>query len=142
MLTISQILLVHMCATWGMVGVIWFVQLVHYPLLGNVGTDKFVEYERLNVTRTGWVVIPLMLSEATTALLLAVLRPDEVLSWQIYSGLVLLLIIWLSTAMLQVPCHQQLLTTWDARTHRRLVRSNWIRTVAWTLRGLLAAAMM
>lgn len=35
---------VHLAATFYMVGVIWFVQIVHYPLLEKVGTDRFSTY--------------------------------------------------------------------------------------------------
>jgi hypothetical protein len=61
------ILLVHLAATLVMVGVIWFVQVVHYTRLSN---------------------------------------------------------------------------GFDAVTHRRLVRCNWLRTVAWTGRGILVLAMV
>jgi hypothetical protein len=50
---------------------------------------------------------------------------------------VLLALIWLSTAVVQVPLHQSLAARYDDSTLRRLVRSNWLRTMAWTARGLL-----
>jgi hypothetical protein len=55
---------------------------------------------------------------------------------------VLLAGIWASTFLLQVPCHLRLSAGWDAATHRFLVDSNWIRTIAWTLRLVLAVAML
>ena len=54
----------------------------------------------------------------------------------------LLAVIWLSTALIQVPLHQRLGGGFDAEVHSRLVTSNWIRTVAWTLRGLLAVHLL
>jgi hypothetical protein len=36
---------VHLAATAAMVGLIWFVQVVHYPLFASVGADEFVAYE-------------------------------------------------------------------------------------------------
>ena len=34
-------LIIHAAATWFMVGLIWFVQIVHYPMFANVGRDSF-----------------------------------------------------------------------------------------------------
>jgi len=56
------LLLVNAAATLFMVGVIWFVQIVHYPLFALVGEAAFSEYERHHARRTGWVVaIPMLL---------------------------------------------------------------------------------
>jgi hypothetical protein len=54
----------------------------------------------------------------------------------------MLVFIWASTAMLQMPMHGHLLAGADARAHRRLVATNWIRTVLWTVRALLAARLL
>jgi hypothetical protein len=37
---------IHLAATWFMVGLIWVIQIVHYPLFTSVGSDSFAEYER------------------------------------------------------------------------------------------------
>jgi len=49
---------------------------------------------------------------------------------------------WLSTALLQVPRHRQLARGFDARAHAFLVRSNVVRTAAWTARGALCLWML
>ena len=54
----------------------------------------------------------------------------------------LLAVIGLSTALLQVPCHETLSCGLNAEVHRRLVSANWIRTIAWSRRGLLVLAMV
>ena len=56
----------------------------------------------------------------------------------LWMGLFLLLVIWLSTALLQVPCHNRLVNGFDPKIHHRLVKTNWIRTVAWSLRAIIA----
>lgn len=50
----------HLLATTAMVGLIWFVQVMHYPLSAAVGSDGFVRYERLHQRRTSLAVGPLM----------------------------------------------------------------------------------
>jgi hypothetical protein len=132
------ILLANLVSTVAMTGLIWFVQIVHYPLLGSVGVLEFPEYEKKHVQLTAFVVGPPMLTEAASALGLVFIRSDRVPAWAAWVGLALVGLIWLSTIALQVPCHSRLEAGFDSRTHRLLVRSNWIRTVAWTFRSCLA----
>ena len=134
----DALLLIHAGVTLAMTGLIWFVQIVHYPLFDRVGAAQFVEYERVHQMRTTWVVAPLMLTELTTAAALAVWRPDTVSAWGVWVGLALVALLWALTALVQVPAHRALGSGFDPAVHRRLARSNWWRTVFWTARGLLA----
>lgn len=133
----SLLLLLNAAATMFMIGVIWFVQVVHYPLFAQAGSGGFPAYEARHTSLTSWVVAPPMLVEGITALLLFRFPPTGVSTWQLSIGLALLAVIWLSTAFFQVPCHKKLSQGFDAVVHRRLVGTNWIRTAAWSLRGLL-----
>jgi|EP01047_Picozoa_sp_COSAG01_P015167 hypothetical protein len=194
---------VHACITWALVGLIWTIQLVHYPLFAAVGRKNFAKYEQQHTRRITVLVMPLMLAELGTAAILAAAgaggvgslaggtamgqqhrTPEVAASGGIapqQAGLALLCVIWGSTALVQVPCHTSLeqhgfgawhdacclplvtnsglyyegdtyclivcvglwwLIRADMEVHRRLVRSNWIRTVAWSLRGLLAMIMV
>lgn len=138
----STILLSHFAATWSMVGVIWFVQLVHYPLLQRVGQESFVQYELDNTRRTTWVVAPLMLVELATAVFLAIRPPTDELAAVAWLGAGAVAAIWLSTALVQVPLHRRLSHRFDEVDARRLVATNWFRTCAWTGRGVLAAYLV
>jgi hypothetical protein len=132
------VLLANFAATWFMVGLIWFVQLVHYPQFAGVGSDAFVAYHRRHTRFTTYVVAGPMIAEGITAVLLAA-RPgaagvSPVIAW---AGLGLLVVIWFSTALLQVPRHNELSGGFDVRAGTRLCRTNWLRTTAWTARGVL-----
>jgi hypothetical protein len=127
----------HLAATLAMVGVIWFVQVVHYPLMAEVGPERAVRYARLHQGRTSLVVVPAMLVEAGTGLGLLVLSPGLRGSAPFLASLALLAAIWLSTAFLQVPIHRRLLAGSDPRLLRRLVATNWVRTLGWTARAAL-----
>jgi hypothetical protein len=133
-----SILWVHVMATWFMVGVIWFVQMVHYPLMKQVGVTGYVTYQADHMRRTTWVVGPGMLVEAFTGVWLLFVGASIFL----WMGLGLLVLIWLSTVLLQVPRHNQLLLRFDGEHHRMLVQTNWIRTFAWTARGILCLGML
>ena len=139
---LAILLTTHLGATAAMVGLIWFVQIVHYPLFREVGTDHFVEYEARHVALTGFVVGPPMAIEGLTALAIAAVAREEVGLPLIAVGLGLLAVIHASTVFLQVPAHASLSDDYDDAVARRLVSTNWIRTVGWTLRGGVAAAMI
>lgn len=139
-----QLLVVaHATATLGMAGVIWFVQIVHYPLLDRVPAAGFAAYHAGHTTRTGRVVVPLMLLELGMATALLLVAPREFLGLA-WAGIVALAIIWLSTFLLQVPLHRRLAAHSGARARdvRDLVRTNWIRTVGWSLRAVLALSLV
>ncbi|MEM9465393.1 MAG: hypothetical protein AAGA90_08455 [Actinomycetota bacterium] len=135
-------LLLHAAATLTMVGVIWFVQVVHYPLFAAVPVDGFVAYEARHTQRTAWVVGPPMAVEGATALLLVAAPPDGVPVGLALVALVLLGGVTASTVLLQVPLHGRLAERWDAVDATRLVRTNWIRTIGWSVRGVLALVMV
>lgn len=130
----SVVATIHLLTTFAMAGLIWFVQIVHYPMMASFDRTNFAAHEKEHCDRTGWVVVPLMLGEVFTFALLLVegVRSNAFL----LSGL-LLCVIWASTFLLQVPLHRALLQGWNADAHRRLVATNWIRTVAWTGRAML-----
>lgn len=142
-MTAEITLLLHAAATWMMTGLIWFVQIVHYPLMARVGSDSWIEYERRHQQQTTWVVMPLMLTELTTGLiLLPAITPfeDLALATPFTISVGLLGLIWLSTFLLQVPCHAVLSRNFSPRTHRHLVATNWIRTVLWSARSVIVLA--
>jgi hypothetical protein len=134
--------LLQVVSTLTMVGVIWFVQVVHYPLMAQVGHEGFPGYATAHARRTAWVVAPPMLIEAATALVLAIRPPEFLETWQAWAGLALLLVVWSSTALLQVPRHRRLAGGFEPGVHRTLVATNWIRTLAWTARGVLLLQVM
>jgi hypothetical protein len=139
---VTAVVLAHAAATLTMVGIIWFVQVVHYPLFASIPTVDFVAYERRHTERTARVVGPPMVVEGATALLLVAAPPDGVSLVLPLAGLALLGMVTASTVLLQVPLHGRLSQRRDQHDIERLVRTNWIRTGGWTLRGVLALAMV
>lgn len=135
-------LVLNFAASCVMVGVIWFVQLVHYPLLATIGVDRApaiaVEHQR----RTAWVVGLPMATEGVTTLVLLLSRPDGVDVWLAWLGAVLLAVALASTVFLSVPLHEQMAQDPRESTGRRLVVTNWPRTFAWTARAVVAGVML
>src|SRR5918994_940869 len=120
------LLLAHAAATLFMVGVIWFVQVVHYPLFARVGTPDFSAYSLRHTRLTGLVVGPPI--ESSVAL--------------VWMGLPLVAGSCLSTPPPQPPRHTTLGRGFDPAAHQFLVTSNWMRTVLWSLRGLVVLCIL
>lgn len=136
------ILLVNVVSTLYMFGLIWMVQVVHYPLFNAVGTDQFVVYQRRHMRLTTFVVGPPMLLEAFSSVLLLWFPLPNVSIALVSIGVAMIFVIWLSTAFAQVPCHQKLESGFNSAAHRWLVTSNWVRTLAWTARAGIVTWML
>ena len=59
----KYLLLANLSATLFMVSVIWFMQMVHYPLFARVVQEKFALYSGANSRLTTYIVGPPMLVE-------------------------------------------------------------------------------
>lgn len=92
---VQAVFLLHILSTAFMAGVIWFVQVVHYPLFLRTGIVEFADYHRKHARLTGFVVGPPMFFEATTAAALVFLAPGILSAWPFTVALLLLALIWL-----------------------------------------------
>jgi len=132
----------NLASTGVMIGIIWFVQVVHYPLFSRVAVDGYPAFQAAHSRLTTFVVAPPMLLEAGTGLWLALRPPPFFPPTLAWIGLALIAVVWLSTILLQVPMHGRLERGFDADAHRRLVLGNWVRTVAWTARGVIVLVVL
>ena len=121
-----------------MTGLIWLVQVVHYPLLARVGAAGYRDYQLAHQSLITLIAGPAMLIELAAAVLLLFQRRDPLT----LAGVASLAVIWSSTALLQIPLHNALSNGFDPEIHARLVQTNWIRTIGWTARGLIALCLL
>lgn len=133
----TWIFLANVASTWALVGLIWVIQLVHYPLFALVGREHWSAYEAAHQSQITLLVLPLMLVELGTSVLIALDPPKGVPTWAAWFALGLVGVAWLSTAFIQVPLHGQLSVNWEAGAHQALVATNWIRTAAWSAHGAM-----
>ena len=136
------LLIANSASAWFLTGLIWVIQVVHYPLFAAVGRSEFPSYEASHTRLITIVVGPVMLVELATSVLLLPVRPASVPAWAAAGGVALVAIVWISTIALQVPAHGRLAQGFAPDAHALLVHTNWIRTVAWTLHGGLCAWML
>ncbi len=134
-------LLACLASTLFMSGVIAFVQVVHYPLFGEVEAASFRAYHAAHVRRTTYVVIVPMVVELVTSLVLVVSPPPGSGRPSAGLGLAAVAVTWLATAMLSVPLHDRLAGGFDRDAHRTLVSTNGVRLVAWFVHAGVLLAM-
>jgi hypothetical protein len=128
-------LLLNLATTLPLVGLIWLVQVVAYPLFAKVGPSEFGAYHEAHSRLITFVVGPLMVGELLASL--ALWADATAPRWLAASAGALAVSTWVFTMFVSVPKHAALSTGFDAAMHAALVSTNWLRTVAWTARGAL-----
>ena len=115
-------------------GVIWTIQIVHYPSFHYIDKLSFTNFHNFHERRISIIVMPLMLIELITSIALYIHN-----MWSIIFALNLLIVglIWYSTFFVQVPIHSILSEKKDKNLIEKLVNTNWIRTFLWSIRMLL-----
>ncbi len=141
-MSLAVLLVVNAAATWFLTGLIWVIQIVHYPLFSYADRATYPAFADAHSRLITLVVGPAMLVEVVTSAWLVMDRPEALSARMAWTGLLLVGVIWASTAVLQVPMHGQLANGYDARAHAWLVTSNWIRTAAWTARSVLVVVAL
>lgn len=130
-------LLVQLATTLPLVGLIWLVQLVSYPLFARVSAADFPAYHAAHARLITPLVAPLMLGELAAALAGAAYVDRALPREAAWSGAALAVAAWLLTAFVSVPHHDALARGFDRRAYDALVATNWLRTATWTLRGAI-----
>lgn len=111
-------------------GLIWFVQVVHYPLFAHV-KDQSGTYFRLHAAKTTYVVALPMLVQLTCAVWFG-LNPEPWNALLMRGLLGIVVLVWLLTFLTSVPQHKILANGYDVSAIRKLVATNWPRTILWS----------
>jgi len=135
------ILFSNILVTAFLVGLIWFVQIVHYPIFREVGKQNFHQFHTAHTHLTGKIVILPMILELGLSFWLV---------WESYNfysiiALLITILLWILTALIFVPLHGKLADKqkgYDLKSIEKLVFRNWFRTFFWSLRLLLLIYMI
>ena len=133
----SSILLINIFSAFFATGLIWTIQLVHYPSMHFVSRDKFELFHYFHQLRISIIAMPLMAIELITTIILFMQNIDNESSLIFKINLIIVTLIWFSTFFIQVPLHQKLSKGKKNSLIDKLVLTNWFRTVLWTLRSIL-----
>ena len=121
-----------------MVGLIWLIQLVSYPLFSYVNVGDFQKYHSRHVKKITPIVALAMTLEASIALILLIFTPSDSVGLLVINTL-LVCLIWVSTAFIQIPYHQRLEFPKNQILYtEKLIKTNWIRTILWAFKLIIS----
>ena len=113
-----------------MVGVIWVIQLVHYPSFYFVNKKDYEQFQDFHMKRITYIVMPTMLIELLTGVYLILSGLGEKITFVI--SMILLGLIWLQTVIFFSRIHQKLTLGYQKSLVDSLVKINWARTIMWS----------
>ena len=126
----------HFSLTLYMTGIIWLIQVIHYPLFKLVGSDTFDNCHKFHIQKTTLVIAAPMILELLTGLYL--IFGDEAYrnNFVFITAYIILIFIWVSTFLISVPKHNKLSKGFNDLEVSALIKTNWIRTIAWSIRAI------
>ncbi|MDW3177933.1 MAG: hypothetical protein R8J94_11135 [Acidimicrobiia bacterium] len=136
------LVVLHGAATWFLVGLIWTIQLIHYPSFSAIDPDRYSSFQQTHMVGMGRLIAAPWLVEGLTVLGLFVFAPTGWMRLLATAGGLLELVVIGVTIRSSIPAHEALSTGFSDDAHKRLLRSNWMRTAAWTSRGLIALVVL
>jgi hypothetical protein len=133
-----MILILHTALCLFMTGLIWMVQLVHYPSFHFVENNEFQKFHGFHSTRISIIVMPIMLIELGTACYLWL-----TIAGNIYGiNAILNVLLFASTFLLSVPFHAKLAKGKSREFIEKLVLTNWPRTLLWSIRSIILVKVL
>ena len=124
----------HLIFSAIMVGVIWVIQLVHYPSFHFIDKDIYDSFQKFHMNKISIIVIPVMILELATGFLLLIGNSKNIL---IIISFGILILIWGITGLFFSDAHGKLISGYNELIVNKLVSMNWIRTVLWTFKMIL-----
>ena len=140
MWSFTQILVLQTLLTAMLSGLIWTVQLAHYPAFKYIDEKEFVAFQSFHMRAISYIVMPLMLMELAGSMALIFTAKSYFTLSLINFGFVVA--IWLATFFLSVPEHNKLMQGKNIDTIHRLVNTNWPRTLLWSAKLALSSYML
>ena len=135
MLPNNFVLLGHLIFTSIMTGVIWVIQIVHYPSFHFIEKDLYTAFQKFHMNKISIIVMPIMLAELITGIML--FFDNSFKSPFLTISIIILVLIWLITGVFFTKVHNELIAGYQELVVNQLIAMNWIRTLLWTLRLLL-----
>ena len=138
----SALTAVHVAATWWLVGLIWTIQVVHYPSFDSIDRVGYTDFQDRHMQAMGRLIGFPWLVEGLCVLALFIFAPDNTTRALAAVGGLLEIVVIAVTITKSIPAHEALRDGYVADAHRMLVDTNWWRTAAWSLRGVLALVIL
>jgi len=132
------ILIINFATTFYLLGLILTIQVVHYPSFIYIDQKLFTKFHLFHVRKISIIVMIPMILELLAAIALTYLFPN------IYAIILLALVLltWLSTAIMSVPRHNKLSNSKNIKLISELVLTNWPRTIFWSARAIILSFLL
>ncbi len=131
--------IINLIVTWFLVGLIWIIQVVHYPTFLLFEKSDFLKFHHFHTKSITWIVGPMMAAEL---ILGGWLTWQNAFEMNYLIPFLLLIGIWASTLLVQIPLHTKLADDQNESNIRKLISTNWIRTILWTLKGIWLGSIL
>ena len=69
------IIVIHFISTSLMVGVIWIIQLLHYPAFHFIDKANYSAFQDFHMNRVSFIVVPTMITEFVSGVLVVLILP-------------------------------------------------------------------
>lgn len=131
MISFDNIYDLYLYSNLALIGLIWTVQIVHYPSFLYIDKKKAFEFQDFHMKKITFVVMPLMLIEFFCGVILLYLNYKNPV---FLVGFISLLLIWAWTFFVNVPIHTKLMKNYNDDLIHKLIKSNWPRTLLWSFK--------
>lgn len=160
---LSYLFLTQAFATIFLTGLIWMVQLVHYPAFLLVGQNEFPQFHSQHSARISLLVVPMMTLELCLAIVILFasifeqlerkigtqsyliehrLEHIQEMGWMVWVNVILVVLLWLVTFFVSVPLHNQLSLGYSEEAIQKLIHTNWIRTILWSIKSYVVLKIL
>ena len=130
----DDLLTTHLTSTSIMVGIIWVIQLVHYPSFKYVKDSDYIIFQKYHMSNISYIVFPSMFTELITSLLIFFSGEK---SFLFMLSMICISLIWVITGVLFTKFHSTLQKGKDLKMIEKMIKANWIRTLLWTMRLIM-----
>ena len=135
---LRPLIVVHAATSMFMVGLIWTIHYVHYPLFAYVGESTYASFQAVHVERIGRLLFVPWLTEGFTLigiLALAFLGGRKTLRVPAVLNGAAMAVVLVMSGFWSAPAHARLADGFDKAVHDELMTVNLIRSLAWTVCG-------
>lgn len=136
----NLLLILNLASSLFLAGLIWTIQIVHYPIFHRLETDNFADHIHFHKGAISLLVVPVMTLELGTSAWLSWFASSNLIYHQ--AGFVIVLLIWLITFSVQVPIHSKLSLSRNVSAINRLIKTNWLRTFLWSVKAALTLTIL
>ena len=125
--------LVNLVISSYLLGLILTIQVVHYPSFSFVDQKIFTSFHNFHTKKISKIVMIPMVIELVVSTIQLYNKPN-IVNLILFA---LVVLIWISTALLSIPLHNQLSKAKSLDNIKKLVNTNWPRSFLWGTRVAL-----